>query len=146
MSIVPGLPVDDVSRTVEFYRNVLGFELVGATGKGGMTRARLRLGDSEILFRSARTDGIGRALKGYDVEDRLVLHIRVEDVASLYQRVKGSAPIIRELETTLFGLGEFAIEDVDGIILSFSQTHQAGPHRTAHLEQHEDSKEAPGAS
>lgn len=124
-NLVPSLPVRDVTRTVDFYRHVLGFEMIGATGKGSMTRARVKLGDVELLFRSARSSGVDQAFRAHEAEDRLIFHLKVDDVFALYNRAKGRAVIIRDLETTLFGLGEFAVEDVDGVILAFSQPHQS---------------------
>lgn len=127
LEIVLSIPVADVSRTVDFYRHVLGFELLGATGKGGMTRARVRHGAVELLFRTARSEGMAEVVRKLDPDDRLVLYVKVEDIASLYKRVKGRAAIVRDLETTLFGMGEFAIEDLDGVVLWFSQVYQPSP-------------------
>src|SRR3712207_5432454 len=104
--LVLSLPVADVPRTVDFYRHVLGFELLGATGKAGVTRARMRLGGIEILFRTARTQPSPDVLRTADPDDRIILHIRVPDVAELYERVKGRAAVVREMEVTLFGAGE----------------------------------------
>ncbi len=123
LDIVLSLPVADVSRTVDFYHHVLGFELVGATGKGGVTRARVKLGTVELLFRTARSQSIGEALRSSDADDRIIIHFKVEDIFSLYKRARTRATIIRELEPTLFGTVEFAIEDADGIVLSFSQAN-----------------------
>lgn len=127
LDIVLSLPVFDVSRTVDFYHHVLGFELVGATGKGGVTRARVRLGTVELLFRTARSQSIGDALRLADADDRIIIHFKVDDIISLYKRARTRATLIRDLETTLFGTVEFAIEDADGIILSFSQATQNHP-------------------
>ena len=123
--IILSLPVADVSRSVEFYRHILGFELVGVTGRGGLTRARVRLGDVELLFRSTRSDYTLQTYSRIDQEDRIMLYFYVDDVARLYRRIRADVQIIREFETTLFGVGEFAIEDLDGNILSFSQVSSA---------------------
>ncbi len=120
--ILLSLPVADVSRSVEFYRHLLGFELVGVTGRGGMTRARVRSGSVELLFRSARSEYTMQTYGRIDPEDRLTLYFDVEDAAQLYERIRSHVQVIRDFETTLFGVGEFAIEDLDGNILSFSQT------------------------
>ena len=125
--IILSLPVADVSRSVEFYRHVLGFELVGVTGKGGMTRARVRLGDVELMFRSVRSEYTMQTYGRIDPDDRLMLYFYVEDAAALYQKIRGEVHVIRDFETTLFGIGEFAIEDLDGNVLSFSQTSATIP-------------------
>ena len=120
--IILSLPVADVSRSVEFYRHLLGFNLVGVTGKGGMTRARMRYGVVELLFRSVRSDYTMQLYGRIDPDDRMMLYFMVDDVLELYHRVRPHVQIVREYETTLFGAGEFAMEDLDGNVLSFSQT------------------------
>ncbi len=122
LSIVPSLAVEDVTRSVEFYRHVLGFELVGATGRGSLTKARLKLGPVELMFRSLVHEASAAALRT-DLADRLILHFYVEDVYALYERVRRKVRVVRPIERTLFGMGEFAIEDVDGTILTFSQPY-----------------------
>lgn len=124
LNIVPSLPVEDVTRTVEFYRQVLGFELIGISGKGFMTRARIRMGNVELMFRSRTGEHAGATFGAYDPEDRMILHFYVSDVFALYNRIKKEVRIVRDIERTLFGHGEFAIEDPDGVILSFSQPFQ----------------------
>src|SRR5690554_6755090 len=105
LNIVPSLPVEDVTRTVEFYRHVLGFELVGISGKGIMTRARVRSGNVELMFRSAKSDSVTHTFAKCDLEDRIVFHIQVEDVFALYHRIKRHVRIVRDMERTLFGYG-----------------------------------------
>lgn len=120
LKLIPNIPVADVERSVEFYRHVLGFELVAVRGRGDATRAHLRLGPIEIIFRSLDT---GAPIPYFDpaLENQLILHIQVEDVIELFDRVKRRVHIIRSLEPTLFGSAEFMMRDIDGRILAFSQ-------------------------
>ncbi len=120
LRLIPNIPVPDVERTVEFYRHVLGFNLVGVRGRGDATRAHLKLGPIEIIFRSL--DALSaRPYADPALENQLVLHIQVDDVFELYDRIKRRVHIIRTLEPTLFGSAEFMIRDVDNRILAFSQ-------------------------
>lgn len=120
LKLIPNIPVPDVERSVEFYRHVLGFELVGVRGRGDSTRAHLRLGPIEIIFRSLDTFS---AMPYADpaLENQLVLHIQVDDVFELYDRIHRQVHVIRALEPTLFGSAEFMIRDIDSRILAFSQ-------------------------
>lgn len=118
--LIPSFPVSDINRAVEFYQEMLGFELVRITGKDDVTRAFLRAGALRIILRSAS----GESTVDYrhtNVEDRIMLHIPIEDVRGLYRRIKGKVPMVRDLEPRLFGLFEFTIEDTDGILLTFSE-------------------------
>lgn len=122
--LIPSFPVSDINRAVEFYQEMLGFELVRITGKDDVTRAFLRAGALRIILRSAS----GESTVDYrhiNVEDRIMLHIPIEDVRGLYQRIKGKVPMVRDLEPRLFGLFEFTIEDMDGILLTFSELKSA---------------------
>lgn len=120
LKLIPNIPVADVERSVEFYRHVLGFDLLAVRGRGDATRAHLKLGSVEIIFRSLDAYA---PLPYFDpaLENQLILHIQVEDVAELFQRVKDHVTIVRSLEPTLFGSAEFMIRDIDGRILAFSQ-------------------------
>ena len=120
LKLIPNIPVADVERSVEFYRHVLGFELLAVRGRGDATRAHLKIGSVEIIFRSIDAYA---PVPYYEpaLENQLILHIQVEDVSALFQRVKDSVNIVRALEPTLFGSAEFMIRDMDGRILAFSQ-------------------------
>ncbi len=120
LKLIPNIPVADVERSVEFYRHTLGFDLIAVRGRGDATRAHLKLGEVEIIFRSL---DVYAPLPYLDpaLENQLILHIQVEDVVSLFDRIKNEVRIVRSLEPTLFGSAEFMIRDVDGRILAFSQ-------------------------
>lgn len=120
LKIIPNIPVADVERSVEFYRQVLGFDLMAVRGRGDATRAHLKLGSVEIIFRSL---DVHAPVPYFDpaVENQLILHIQVEDAAALFSRVKHRVHIVRSLEPTLFGSAEFMIRDIDGRVLAFSQ-------------------------
>lgn len=128
--LIPNIPVADVERSVEFYRHVLGFDLIAVRGRGDTTRAHLKLGDVEVIFRSldvyAPMPYLDPAL-----ENQLILHIQVEDVVQLFNRIRDQVRIVRSLEPTLFGSAEFMIRDVDGRILAFNQpVGSSSPTRT----------------
>lgn len=120
LKLIPNIPVPDVERSVEFYRHVLGFDLVGVRGRGDSTRAHLRLGPVEIIFRSLDALSAG-PYADPALENQLVLHIQVADAFELYERVHRRVHVVRALEPTLFGSAEFMIRDIDGRVLAFSQ-------------------------
>jgi catechol 2,3-dioxygenase-like lactoylglutathione lyase family enzyme len=118
--LIPSFPVADINRSVEFYQHVLGFQLVRITGKDDVTRAFLRAGQLRIVLRSISGE-TSPDYRQQSMEDRIMLHIPIVDVRKLYQRILGRVPLVRDLEPRLFGLVEFTIEDVDGILLTFSE-------------------------
>lgn len=120
LKLIPNIPVADVERSVEFYRQLLGFDLLAVRGRGDVTRAHLKRGDVEIIFRSL---DVYAPLPYLDpaLENQLMLHIQVNDIVDLYHRIKDEVRVVRSLEPTLFGSAEFMIRDVDGRVLVFSQ-------------------------
>ncbi|MBO6575099.1 MAG: VOC family protein [Rhodothermales bacterium] len=118
--LIPSFPVSDINRSVEFYQQVLGFELVRITGKDDVTRAFLRAGELRIVLRSVSGDSLVDYRQA-PLDDRIILHIPIADVRGLYNRIQGTVPLVRDLEPRLFGLFEFTIEDMDGILLTFSE-------------------------
>lgn len=120
-SIVPSVPVADLSRCVEFYRTVLGFDLVQFSGRGADAFAVIRMGEVEMIFRSHAASRAQAYETSIDPALRIALHFLVPDAARLYRRVAGHAVLVRDYSMSLFGGHEFAIEDPNGLILLFRQ-------------------------
>jgi len=133
--LIPSIPVNDVQSSADFYEKVLGFDLVGFRGRGDQVIAHLRSGKVEIIFRSK----LGPVnVPETQEEDRQTWYIMVDDVFRLHRRIVSSKHDVHCLshpEPTLFGTAEFAIEDVDGRIIVFSQVF---PEESAALSQEED--------
>lgn len=121
LKIIPNIPVADLERSVEFYLDVLGFEMVNIRGRGEMARAHLRRGGAEIIFRSCDPEA---PLPFPDpfLANQIILHIQVNDILALYDRIKETrVEVVQALEPTLFGAAQFMIRDIDGRIISFDQ-------------------------
>jgi uncharacterized glyoxalase superfamily protein PhnB len=104
---VPELPVADVERAQEHYRDALGFDLgwlypdkqIGAVSRD----------DVAIFFRK-RTPPFEPA----------VHWVFTEDIDGSYEELKSSGANIAEpLETKPWGLRQFTVEDLDGNLFYF---------------------------
>ena len=100
---VPELPVIDVERAQQHYRDVLGFEVnwlypdksIGAVSRGN---------DFAIFFRQ-RTAPF----------EPVVHWIFAPDIDATYHELKSSgANIVEPLEKKPWGLWQFTVEDLDG--------------------------------
>ncbi len=104
---VPELPVADVERAQQHYRDALGFEigwLYPDKGIGAASR-----GDFPIFFRR-RTPPFEPA----------VHWMFAEDLDATYAELRASgANIIEPLETKPWGLRQFTVADADGNIFYF---------------------------
>ena len=99
---VPELPVEDVERAQQYYRDVLGFEIgwlypdksIGAVSRG----------DVAIFFRRTKPPFAPA-----------VHWVFAEDLDASYDELNSSgARIVEPLEQKPWGLRQFTVEDLDG--------------------------------
>jgi uncharacterized glyoxalase superfamily protein PhnB len=99
---VPELPVTDVERAQQHYRDALGFEIgwlyagkeIGAVSRGNVA----------IFFR-----------KKSPPFETAVHWVFAEDIDATYEELKSSgANIVEPLEKKPWGLRQFTVEDLDG--------------------------------
>ncbi len=103
----PELPVADVERAQQHYRDALGFEIgwlypdkeIGAVSR-----------DKAVIFFRKRTPPFEPA----------VHWVFAEDIDASYQELKSSgANIVEPLERKPWGLRQFTIKDLDGNLFYF---------------------------
>ena len=132
--LTTNMMVEDVNRTVEFYHNVLGFELVMAVPKNSqevlttmpknqeLVYALMKGGNVEMMFqaRKSLTEDLP-VFKDAKIGGSLTFYIEVEDIKEWYAKLKDNISIVKELHTTFYGMQEFYIRDCNGYILGFAE-------------------------
>ena len=124
----PTLAVRDMKKTIEFYRDVLGFRLglvfPDAENLETAEYADLSKDNMVVMFIPARNVGIGGEEKlGAGVNFYMEIDGKVDDY---YAEVKGKgARIAAEIRDEPFGIRDFTTEDVDGYQLTFVNRLQA---------------------
>lgn len=118
-SATPGFTVNDINRSIEFYRDVLGFEvkelwkhdgvLGGAEMKAG--RVSLYLGQDDWKKGRDRVKGVGFRTYCETAQDLDALVARI--------KAKGGT-LIEELESRPWGSRDFAVADPDGFKITIS--------------------------
>ena len=117
--VVPQLMVDDVSRSVGFYANVLGFVVSVEDPEGTPEFVSLEREDAALFLVSAASreeplpvDASGTTQRGAGVR----LFFEVDDAAALYEQVRGSGvQIVRDLTfNEEEDYTEFLMADPDG--------------------------------
>ena len=99
---VPELPVADVERAQEHYRDALGFEIGWLYPGGGI--GSVSRGNVAIFFRK-KTPPLEAAIHW----------VFAEDIDATYAELKLSgAHIVEPLERKPWGLRQFTVEDLDG--------------------------------
>ncbi len=127
--LTPNLMVEDVKRTITFYRDVLGFELLVTVPPDGehFGWAMMKRDGVELMFQSRESlvhDLPGLGLEQTPIGASQTFYIEVEGVRALYEALKDRVEIVAELHTTFYDTEEFYFRDCNGYILSFSESLQ----------------------
>jgi uncharacterized glyoxalase superfamily protein PhnB len=116
------LIVKNVNKSIEFYTNLIGFEVeMTLPDTGNLEFAILKCGEIELMLQSY--EGIKSELPDL-IPDKLLpsflLYFEVSDLDSIYARTK-SAEMIKDKHQTFYGTMEYSVKDPDGYIIGFSQ-------------------------
>ena len=112
LAVTPMLTVVSIEDAVEFYCSTLGFRPV-SSAEGW---ACVALDGVEVMF----------ALPNQHIpftrpEMTGSLYFKSDDVAALWERLKGRCKVEYPLENFEYGMREFAIRDNSGYLLQFGQ-------------------------
>ena len=138
--LVPMLTTDDLSGTIAFYRDTLGFEVIGTFPQDDPNWCYLKRGDSYLMFTSLGELDHDHDEHGHDEHDHdehghdegeehhhqgptgvWTLYVYPDDVESLWEKLKEQAPVAYPLRETPYGMREFGIRDPNGFALSFGK-------------------------
>ncbi|MGP2655616.1 VOC family protein [Malaciobacter sp. WC5094] len=131
-SLSPNLAVKDIKESVAYYQNNFGFEiemLVDSLQEDfnpvvkedkEYIWALIKKGDVSLMLqeKNSMKEDIGNFFN--DISASITLYIEVDDVESLYEKVKENVDILKPVYETWYGQKEFYIKDINGYILGFS--------------------------
>ena len=121
--LTPNLIVADVSRSLAFYVDVLGFTR-GFTvpDEGPLVFGSVTSGPVEIFFNESVTATKEYpSLGGRPIGLSGTLFIEVADIASYYAQLEPRVTIVTPLFTQWYGMKEFVIADPDGYLITFAE-------------------------
>ena len=121
--LTPNLMVGNVNETVKFYQEKLGFELVMSVPQEGVFNwAMVKHGEVSLMFQE-KENIISEypVLKDTPMGGGLTFYIKVEDVKGLYNKINKQVNIVLDLHKTFYGSEEFAIQDINGFVLTFAE-------------------------
>jgi uncharacterized glyoxalase superfamily protein PhnB len=123
-SLTPNLMVEDVNRIVEFYRDVLSFDLLASVPEGGevLDWAMMQRDGARLMFqsRSSLSSEVS-PLQGMPIGASQTFYVEVADIQPLYDQLTGKVDIINELHSTFYNTREFYFRDPNGYIFGFSE-------------------------
>ena len=122
-NLMPNLMVKDVNKTVDFYKNVLGFNVLQTVPKNeNYVFAIVNANSVLISFQEEKSIKEEYSqLSAFPQGGCFTLYIHVTDIKKYFEKVKGKAKIAKEMHDTPHGSKDFAVEDCNGYILTFSQ-------------------------
>ena len=123
-SLTPNLMVEDVRRTVDFYRDVMGFDMLAAVPEGEtvLDWAMVQRDDARLMFQSRPS--LSRdvpILESAPIGASQSFYVEVEGIQSLYDHIKGKVEIVNDIHTTFYNTREFYFKDINGYIFGFSE-------------------------
>jgi catechol 2,3-dioxygenase-like lactoylglutathione lyase family enzyme len=112
---VPVLKVRDLQESIDYYTRHFGFALRWrADNDGGGENCLMELDSLALLFST------GSHLGG-DPQFTGTLYVHMEDVESIYEKVKDSVLLAWPLEIMEYGQKEFGVRDCNGYCLAFAE-------------------------
>ena len=121
--LTPNLIVSDVLRSLEFYRDVLGFTVAVTVPEAEpFVFAVVQSGPVEI-FLNAPEPAIAEypAFKDRPIGGTLTLFVEVANIALAHATLQDKVRIVMPLEHKWYGSTEFAFEDPDGYLITFAE-------------------------
>lgn len=120
----PFFLVADVRRAAEYYRDRLGFRIIGYFSEEPPIFAMVDRDRAEIHLRLARDGRSGSNRQR--VGDALDCYIRVEDVDGLHAELRSrEADIITPPILRGYGMKEIEVRDADGYVICFGEHVQS---------------------
>jgi lactoylglutathione lyase len=123
-SLSPNLMVNDVTETLDFYINVLGFVKIATVPESGkLDWGMVQNGTVTFMFQESKNIKTEYPqLEKFQHGGGLTFYINVTNVQQVFDSVKGKVKIAKEMHKTFYGATDFAIEDNNGYIITFSQS------------------------
>ena len=121
--LTPNLIVADVQRSIDFYRDVLGFAVTATVPEQGpFVFAVVQRGAVDVFLNApgpARAEY--PALAERPIGGTLTLFMTVKGVRAAHEQLKSRVSVVMPLEKKWYGVTEFAFTDPDGYVITFAE-------------------------
>lgn len=125
LSLTPNIIVEDVVKTAAYYEDLLDFEIVDSVpdDEGGLIWALISSGDVLLMLQSRTGPESGfNEMENNETGGTLSFFIKVDDTNEIYENLKEKVNILSDLKETIYGAIEFTFKDINGYIITISQT------------------------
>ena len=120
--ITTELMVDDIQKTIDFYKDILGFKITISVPEENPFFVVINNGPVDLMLyqRDQFSEEIPK-FKDILIGGSIALYMNVENIESLFEVLKEKVKIIQELHETNYGTKEFSFEDCNGYVLMIAQ-------------------------
>lgn len=124
-TITANLMVSDVDRSVEFYRDVLGFDLemsVPDESGDNLQWAMMSREGTAVMLQSVEsiTDEYPH-WSDKDPGGTFALFVKMTGLLPYHEQVSAKTDILKDPYETFYGMREFQLRDPDGYIFTFAE-------------------------
>jgi catechol 2,3-dioxygenase-like lactoylglutathione lyase family enzyme len=122
--LTPSLVVPDLARSLAFYHDTLGFEVVATHPREApFVFIWLRRGRVELFLNDARTVQTETAGGAHykTGSGAVALYVLMKGIDAFHAALAGLVTVIEPLETRFYGMREFTITDPDGVVITFAE-------------------------
>lgn len=122
-TITTNIMVKNVKETIKFYEEKLEFKKILSVPEEGNTLNFAILNKDKISIMIQEQKNLSSeypTLKTDEIVPTFTLFITVDDVTTIYNKLKDTVKIAKELHKTFYGKDEFAIFDNNNNILTIS--------------------------
>jgi uncharacterized glyoxalase superfamily protein PhnB len=121
--LTPNLIVRDVTASLNFYKNVLGFErAISVPDAPPFIFASCVGGNVEIFFNDQKIVAQEYPALAANIGGSFTMYLEVDDLESVLTSVnKHAAKITMPVKDQFYGMREFAFEDPDGYTITIAQ-------------------------
>jgi hypothetical protein len=120
-NVSPQFAVDDVVKSAEYYRDFLGFEILGYWWEPPVY-AIIKRGSVQIHFGLADDSTNPQRSNHQHRKEGLDLYVRISGIQELHDEFKSKqVKIIQPIFAQEYGMLEFVIEDCHGFKIAFGQ-------------------------
>lgn len=135
--LTPNFEVKDIKQTVNFYSEILGFELVMAVPDSQEGVEQTFSENKEYVYAMVQKDHVELFFQRSDsfkhdvglmtelpIGASVSFYIEIEGIKDFYETLKRKNLQMTELKTTWYGMLEFYLRDVNGYVLGFAEKAQ----------------------
>lgn len=123
LSLTPELLVENIKTTLDWYKSILGFEIMFVSPESGDPNfARIKNGNIEImLFERQEFAKEIPSFSSVPLGGSFVLYLEVKNIQAEWSNLKDKVIVIQSLHKTPYGSEEFTIQDCNGYHLMFGE-------------------------